>query len=172
MPLENQPASGLQNWDAVWQAVARSIEDSPEPFAPATISNVRDLLRAIPKTCSIPDGTGRGYWSTIRIWWKEIEIEVFDDRYELYRFGKSKTGIEHLSALSELKFHPISQDNSQEPSQIALERPNYRLPGQNSKVGVKSGLATIRPGRSRPPTLNLPLVQFWVDLPKNPVEMS
>jgi hypothetical protein len=96
MPLGNQPASGLQNWDAVWQAVARSIEDSPEPFVPATISNVRDLLRAIPKTCPIPVGTGRGYWSTIRIWWKEIEIEVFDDRYELYRFGKSKTDVEHF----------------------------------------------------------------------------
>ena len=35
MPPENKSASGFQNWEAVEQAVARSIEESPEQFEPA-----------------------------------------------------------------------------------------------------------------------------------------
>jgi hypothetical protein len=96
MSQENQSSSEFKNWEAVEHEIARSIAESPEPFEPATISNVRDLLRAIPKRCPLPDGAAKGYWSTIQIWWKGIEIEVFDDRYEWYRFGESKTDIEYF----------------------------------------------------------------------------
>jgi hypothetical protein len=46
--------------------------------------------------CPTPDGVAKGYWSTIRIWWKNLEIEIFDDRYELYRFSQNGTAIEYF----------------------------------------------------------------------------
>ena len=83
-------------WDAVEDAIARSVSASPEPFAPATVMNAADFVRACRARCPIPEGVAKGYWSTIRIWWRGVEVEVFDDRYELYRLTQGDTRIEHF----------------------------------------------------------------------------
>jgi len=100
MSLENRSAPVFQNWEAVEQTVASSVAESTEQFEPATISNVIDLLRAVSKQCPIPNAVTKGYWSTIRLCWKDIEIEVFDDRYELYRFNDGATDIEYFERTS------------------------------------------------------------------------
>jgi hypothetical protein len=84
-------------WEPVARAVGQAIEFSPEPFSSATIANVHEFISACRISCPTPDGVAKGYWSTIRIWWKGLEIEVFDDHYELYRFGQGGTVIEHFN---------------------------------------------------------------------------
>jgi hypothetical protein len=39
----------------------------------------------------------KGYWSTIRIFWSALEIEVFPDHVEIYRFRDRQTDIQHYS---------------------------------------------------------------------------
>jgi hypothetical protein len=89
--------SPFHEWGSAERAVGQAIELSPEPFAPATVANVHDFIAACRIRCPVPDGVAKGYWSTIRIWWKDLEIEVFDDRYEMYRFSQGATAIEYFN---------------------------------------------------------------------------
>jgi len=90
----------FQNWGAVEQSIDRAIAKCHDPFDPATISNVRDLLGVIRTQCLLPKGVAKGYWSTIRIWWEGVEVEVFDDHYELYWFTDGHTDIEHFDRVA------------------------------------------------------------------------
>jgi hypothetical protein len=87
----------MHEWELAERAVGQAIESSPEPFDPATIANVHEFINACRIQCPKPDGVAKGYWSTIRIWWKNLEIEVFDDHFELYCFSQSGTAIEHFN---------------------------------------------------------------------------
>ena len=78
------------NWPAVETEISRIIADSKEPFDDDTISNARDLVAFLQGRCSVPR-VSKGYWSSISLQWKEtssgpLEIEVFEDRLEVYRF--------------------------------------------------------------------------------------
>jgi hypothetical protein len=89
-------ASRFAQWDAVAKEIAQSIAASADPFDAATIVNVHDLVTVCRTQCPLPEGTKKGYWSTISIWWPSIEVEVFDDHLELYRFSNGSTGIQHF----------------------------------------------------------------------------
>jgi len=91
-----EPTCEFQNWVDVERAIDRAIAGSPVPFDPATISNARDLLGVICTRCPFPEGVGMGYWSTICISWKGVEVEIWDDHYELYQFTDGHTDIEHF----------------------------------------------------------------------------
>jgi len=43
--------------------------------------------------CPLPDGVAKGYWSTVRFWWLKFEIEVFENRLEVYHFYDRATDI-------------------------------------------------------------------------------
>jgi hypothetical protein len=95
--LAFDPTREFQNWEEVEQSIDKVIAGSLVSFDPATISNVRDLFGVIRTRCPIPEAVGKGYWSTICISWKGVEVEVFDDRYELYQFiTDGRTDIEHF----------------------------------------------------------------------------
>ena len=55
-------------------------------FDAQTIANALDLLRASETAAALPSGLGKGYWPTIIFYWHAFEIEVFEDRLEVYRF--------------------------------------------------------------------------------------
>ena len=90
----------LNDWDGVETEINRIIAESPEPFTPETIANVRDLIGLVRDRCPIP-GVAKGYWSTVQVGWEPwpsgpshgLEIEVFDDRFEVYRFYDQRTDI-------------------------------------------------------------------------------
>ena len=94
-PAEDKTA--LQDWESAERTVNQSIEFSPEPFAPATIANVHDFVAACRIQCPTPDGIAKGYWSTVQFSWKNLEVEIFDDRYELYLFTEGRTAIEYFN---------------------------------------------------------------------------
>ena len=86
----------FQNWGEVEQSVAQAIAGSSVPFDPATVSNTHDFLGLICARCPLPESAGKGYWGTICISWTDVEVEIFDDRYELYQFTDGHTDIEYF----------------------------------------------------------------------------
>ena len=85
-----------EDWKGVEVAVDRVVSQSSDPFDPATLANVRDLVEACRDSCTVPE-TDKGFWSTICFSWEGLEIEVFQDRYEFYRFRQGQTDIEEFS---------------------------------------------------------------------------
>lgn len=98
--LAFDPTCEFRDWAGVERSIARAIAGSVVPFDPATISNVRDLIFVIRTRCTIPEGTGKGYWSTVCISWKGVEVEIFNDHYELYQFAPGPFGIEYFERVS------------------------------------------------------------------------
>ncbi len=84
------------SWQVVADAVENILPDSHDPFDPKTVANARDLVNTCQLLYGVPEGVGKGYWSTITLWWSGLEIEVFEDRFELYRFQSQKTDIAHF----------------------------------------------------------------------------
>ena len=76
----------VPDWKDVDEAVAEVISESSDPFDPATLANVQDLIEACRDSCRAPEQVDKGYWSTVCLSWENVEIEVCEDRYELYRF--------------------------------------------------------------------------------------
>jgi hypothetical protein len=88
------------NWTAVDVEIDRIITGSvEEPFAPSTIANVREFVTFARANCPVPQ-IAKGYWSTICFGWETIpprEIEVFGDRFEVYRFYEGRSDIEAIA---------------------------------------------------------------------------
>jgi hypothetical protein len=87
----------IPDWNAVQDAANQTISASSDPFDPAVIANVHDLIEACRRICPVPDGAAKGYRSTMQFSWGNLEVEVFDDRYEFYRFKQGHTDIEYFS---------------------------------------------------------------------------
>src|ERR1035441_4536702 len=96
MPSETRAAevSGQPSgWDSVEVEVDRVIAESADPFDPDTIANAHDLLMVGRNGCPVPTSAAKGYWATVSFSWSNFEIEVFEDRLEVYHFFDKKTDI-------------------------------------------------------------------------------
>jgi hypothetical protein len=87
----------MSPWSDVFQLIDDVVAAGGATFSPATIQNARDVaalgaLRAFP----MPD-LSKGYWETICFHWTDIEVEVFDDRVELYDFADRGMDIRHYA---------------------------------------------------------------------------
>jgi hypothetical protein len=88
----------LSSWSAVEAEVERIVMGSAEPFDQGTIENVRELIRYAREKCPVPE-VGKGYWSTICFSWDTtppLEVEVFVNRFEVYRFYDRRTDIREV----------------------------------------------------------------------------
>ncbi|MDP1965878.1 MAG: hypothetical protein Q8K93_27185 [Reyranella sp.] len=84
------------NWTAVETEVARIIAESPKPFTAETVSQIDDFLKYIRGRTTVPE-VAKGYWSTLRVMWgKTLEIEVFGDRFEIYKFWDGGSDIRYI----------------------------------------------------------------------------
>ena len=77
---------------------AAIIGERPEEYDAATRQNLAELIHLVRSTGRPVPLLSPGYWPTFCITWeiegsKNLEIEVFDDRYEVYRFFDGKTDI-------------------------------------------------------------------------------
>lgn len=87
-------ASGrLSEWDRVGVEVDQVVSGSPDPFNPNTVANARDLLMACRNKSPLPTEVAKGYWSTVCFCWVGFEIEVFEDRLEVYHFFDQRSEI-------------------------------------------------------------------------------
>jgi len=91
--MHTNPPS-LPDYDSVAKEVERfAAEYRDEPVTEATLANVNDLLAVCRATVRPPDLVARGYEPTICIAWGNLEVEVFADRVEVYRFFEGRTDI-------------------------------------------------------------------------------
>ena len=81
------------SWDFVESEIKRIISEAQLPFDPDTIANAQDLLETCRLNAPLPVAVAKGYWSTISLSWPRFEIEVFDDRLEIYHFNDKSTDI-------------------------------------------------------------------------------
>ena len=79
------------DWDAVEAQLARMIAEAS--LDRRTIDNTHDLLTRCREQCAPPSHVGKGYWETVSLSWPEWEVEVFPDRFELYRFKEKDMNI-------------------------------------------------------------------------------
>jgi hypothetical protein len=86
----------INDWRAIDAQMERIIlAEDKEPFGRDVISQARDFLQVIRDRCAVP-AVGKGYWNTIIFDWGPLQVEVFGDRFELYRFADRRTDIRHV----------------------------------------------------------------------------
>ena len=101
----------MDNWQTVEAEIGRIISaERAQPFNPATIAQVQDFIAFVRDRCPVPDGVGKGYWSTISLSWPSgphgFEVEIFGDRIETYRFYDRRSDIRHFSHCPGSPFPP------------------------------------------------------------------
>lgn len=103
VPTE-QPREGVEmsfdtdEWAQVKQAVAKVVAARPDGYAPSVVRTLDDLLAYVERTDRPAPSVLPGYWPTFLVEWEaqeasNLQIEVFDDRYEVSRFFDGKTDI-------------------------------------------------------------------------------
>jgi hypothetical protein len=83
----------FSGWEDVQFKVDHVVTESPDPFDSDTLANVRDLLAVCRNVSPIPSSVAKGYWSTVSFCWDGFEIEVFEDRLEVYHFYDQRSEI-------------------------------------------------------------------------------
>jgi hypothetical protein len=86
------------SWPAIEAEIERIIRVTvEEPFDRDTIANAHELLRFARERCPIPS-INKGKWSTICFSWDHpaLEVEVFGNRFEVYRFYDRRTDIKEV----------------------------------------------------------------------------
>ncbi len=91
-------STGTQDWARVKRAVAEVLAARPDEYAASVVRNLDDLLAHIQKSNRPAPSILPGYWPTFLVEWeaeeaKNLQIEVFDDRYEVSRFFDGRTDI-------------------------------------------------------------------------------
>ncbi len=84
------PFSG---WSEVDAACERVIEASSESYPLATIQNLNDVIAVCRIHAPLPEQAAKGYWTTFSLSWTAFELEIFDDRVEVYLFEPQPTEI-------------------------------------------------------------------------------
>jgi hypothetical protein len=95
----SQPGEG--DWSVVEAAITRIIEDAGGAFSAETVAQIREFVQLARGRCPVPE-VGKGYWATMRFMWPEtadgpLEIEIFQDHLEVYRFHDQRTEIRHVA---------------------------------------------------------------------------
>jgi hypothetical protein len=88
MPYSENHAGRLGH---VERAIELLVAENPEPFDSNTVANAHDLVLRCRADVSIPTHVVKGYWSIVSLSWPKFEIEVFEDRLEVYHFNDDKS---------------------------------------------------------------------------------
>jgi hypothetical protein len=75
-------------------------------FRPDTVTNALAFLAFASSRYLPPDEVGKGYRPTVRLMWNvaKIEVEIYESRYEFYRFFDGRTDIEELDHMPSAPF--------------------------------------------------------------------
>ncbi len=88
----------MSDWNRVEADRTAIIAARPAEYDEATRRNLSELFDLVRTTGRPAPDLSPGYWPTFRITWdlegsKNLEIEVFGTRYEVYRFFDGRTDI-------------------------------------------------------------------------------
>jgi hypothetical protein len=86
----------VNDWVAVRAQIAQIVADGEQPFSPATVAQAEGLVSMLETNMPAPMAS-KGYWATILLSWaKTLQIEIFADRLEVYRFDSDPMSIQHF----------------------------------------------------------------------------
>jgi hypothetical protein len=92
-------------WTRIFVAMDRLVDENHNILHKNTIENAKLFMKFASSRYIAASEIGMGYWPTIRVIWSlpshPIEIEIFEDRYELYRFADGTTEIMHVPAMQD-----------------------------------------------------------------------
>lgn len=85
-------------WDKVKAEAESVVQARPTQYDSLTLDSLSELLALLAATSRPAPSITPGYWPTSCLTWSvegtdNLEIEVFPDRYEVYRFFQGKTDI-------------------------------------------------------------------------------
>src|SRR5258708_124124 len=80
-------------WNSVQIDVDQIVATSPDSFDRNTIANVRDLLAVCRNESPVPMDVAKGDGNAVWFCWHKFEIEVFEDRLEIYHFYDQRSDI-------------------------------------------------------------------------------
>lgn len=88
----------FEDWTEAKRAAAQVVAARPGEYAASVILNLDDLLAHVQQSNRPAPSIVPGYWPTFLVEWqteeaKNLQIEVFDDRYEVSRFFDGRTDI-------------------------------------------------------------------------------
>lgn len=105
--MEEMIKDGFAGWHEVRTAIDKVTASHLEHFDPNTIANALDVITVCESRTKLPSGVKKGYWTTVVLWWGSFELEVFEDRVEVYRFLNDKgTDIWHEDHIPGGSFTP------------------------------------------------------------------
>ena len=87
-----------------WASVCRHMNGTATQMAgdaTQVIANALHLAEICKGKFAAPQTVGKGYWDTVTLQWKGIEVEVFRDHLELYLFHSKGLEIEHFNLTSD-----------------------------------------------------------------------
>ena len=87
---ETTKDEGFAGWQEVRTAIGKVTASHLAHFDPDTIANALDVIAVCESRTKLPSGVKKGYWTTVVLWWEGFELEVFEDRVEVYRFRDDK----------------------------------------------------------------------------------
>lgn len=90
MPDTDEAASQA-GWGRIGARVERVAAEAAIPAR--TVAHARGLVARAAGHWPAPDAVQPGYWPTLCLTWPAVEIEIHDDRFELYRFRPGATEI-------------------------------------------------------------------------------
>lgn len=83
-----------------WTNVSEDLDDL-RALLPEVVANARLFIAFANERYLVPDECGKGYLPTLSLSWVHLtvplEIEIFPDQYELYRFFDGRTEIRAFS---------------------------------------------------------------------------
>jgi hypothetical protein len=84
-----------------WTKVLQAVEDDPGEVVvnEATFQNLAALVRFGAAELLPPSTVGKGYYPSTLVDWDDLQkqIEVFEDRFELYDFSEVPAAIRHVA---------------------------------------------------------------------------
>jgi len=80
----------FKDWDQVAQTAHSILSTSAELFSREMIENAREVVAVCRDTSPVPDDVAKGYWSTLCLVWDKFELEIFDDRVEVYHLEQPR----------------------------------------------------------------------------------
>jgi len=88
----------MADWERVEAEAAAIVAERPSEYDEPTRQNLAELFQLIQATRRPAPLLSPGYWPTFCIEWdvegsNNLQIEVFADRYEVYRFFDGRTDI-------------------------------------------------------------------------------
>jgi hypothetical protein len=103
-----------RGWAGVRAKIVHLVSGAEQPLHALTLANAEALADFAEGRYQSPTGVDLGYWPTVCLSWNirpaPIQIEVFEDRYEFYRFFDGHTEIKEIPHAAGAPFPPTLEE--------------------------------------------------------------